>query len=301
MIMAKSKALRTAIEKGNLKDLETLVAKGSDPNKPLDDGSLPLILAALKGKGAIVKALLAAGARANLRDDGCRETALHYASTPEVAELLVEAGANVNATDEFGQTPLAGAVSAGHAAVVKLLLAHGANPNKRPSRDEDPLLHLPCLEGKTNVVQALLEGGADPDAKSADGVTPLLSVGISGEKNSAEIVSLLLKAGANPNAKMSDGRFPLYAAAVYGTPKLVLALLQGGAKIDLDNGSGETALAAAVYRNRIDTAAVLLKAGASPEARISPKHNDPNRRGKIVRELAAASRSPKIRTLFKGR
>jgi cytohesin len=300
-IMAKATSLRSSIEKGNLRALEALLAQGVDPNDPLDDGQLPLSLAALKGNAAIVKALLEAGARPNEKGQDFGETALHFATSVEVAALLVTAGADVNAADERCNSPLTSAISEGNAELVKWLLNRGSDANQRANRSGESLLDFPCLEGMVDVVRVLLEAGLDPNVPGENDVTPLLSAALSGEKNSAEIARMLLNAGADPNAKMSDGRFPLYEAATEGSPELVQVLLDGGAQIDLDEGFGETALAAAVYNNRADTAALLLKAGADPHARISPEHEDPHRRGKTVVELAAASRSSTIQRLFKRR
>ncbi|TWT78268.1 Ankyrin repeats (3 copies) [Posidoniimonas polymericola] len=72
------------------------------------------------------------GFDANFRDDDCGTTPLHYACVlnyPEIAEALLDAGADVSAACGALGAPLATAVQSGNAALVDLLLTHGADPN----------------------------------------------------------------------------------------------------------------------------------------------------------------------------
>ena len=296
---SKQQLMQRAIEKADVRGLQTLLAQGADPNGILDDGHVPLVAAVSTDDERIVAALIDAGANPRHRNQ-LGMTALQYASSPKVAALLVAAGADVNATDNYGGNPLSSVASNGDATTVKWLLSQGAREGSSDSEGNNSL-HRACLEANPRIVAALLEGGADPSARNKNGVTPLLYVAGEKGKPGVEIINLLLKAGADPNAQMVDGCFPLYEAATEGSPAAVEALLAGGALIDLDEGCGETALAAAVYSSRANTAAALLKAGANPQARISLTHEDPNRRGKSVLELATDSRSAAIRALFKSR
>jgi ankyrin repeat protein len=294
---SKQQLLERAIEKQDVKGLKAALSKGADPNASLDNGHIPLVGAVLTGNEQIVTALIEGGANPK-RKSALGETALQYAPNVKIAALLVAAGANINAVDDYGGTPLSMAASNGHPELIKWLHARGAKDGSCEP-DGTTSLHGACLEADLKTVAVLLECGADPNARTKDGLTPLLYVEGMKRKAGVEIIKLLLMAGADPNAQMVDGRFPLYEAATEGSAAAVEALLAGGAKIDLHEGLGETALAAAVYEGNADTAAALLKAGANPSARISPEHGDPGRSGKSVRELAAASRSAAIRKLFK--
>ena len=104
-----------------------------------------------------------------------------------------------------------------------------------PSDNEENLtpLHLAAwFSGSPAVIAALLQGGADPnaklDAKSAQDATPLHLA--AQETSNPAVVEALLKGGADPNAKIDDGSTPLHVAAQEtSNPEVVEALLKGGA------------------------------------------------------------------------
>ena len=116
-----------------------------------------------------VTACLDAGADPIARDGRWRETALHmaaWASTePLVIEILLEAGADVDAQDELGKTPLQGALlpsSSGEPAVIEALVLGGADPNVRDSNDWTPLHSAAFKAEDAPVIRALLAAGAPP-------------------------------------------------------------------------------------------------------------------------------------------
>jgi len=94
----------------------------------------------------------------------------HY----DTAEYLVKAGAPVNssARNELKATPLHSAAAGRHEKIVKLLLAHGADPNI-PEQGGFTSLHAAAQNGDMEIIRALLLGGADLTIKSADGKTAM--------------------------------------------------------------------------------------------------------------------------------
>jgi uncharacterized protein len=92
----------------------------------------------------------------------------------EIVTMLLEAGANVNATSHSRQTALTQSAYWGHLEVVKLLIAAGADLNARDREDDwTPLMKACLVFGSTEVVRVLLEAGADPNFRNDEGKTAL--------------------------------------------------------------------------------------------------------------------------------
>ncbi len=127
------------------------------------DGWTPLHLAAAFGSPEAVAMLLASGAAVNQRSTNpMRNQALHAAvalgRNPETVKLLVEHGAEVNAVQAGGFTPLVQAAAAGHAALVQILLAAGADREARCDRGKTAADY--ARERGHHEVLALLNQGA---------------------------------------------------------------------------------------------------------------------------------------------
>ncbi|KAI5640800.1 ankyrin repeats (many copies) domain-containing protein [Phthorimaea operculella] len=112
----------------------------------------------------------------NARDTaGRKSTPLHFAAgygRREVVEILIAAGAALQARDDGGLQPLHNACSFGHADVVRALLAAGAAPAARDNWGYTPL-HEAANKGKVDVCIALLQHGADPNIRNTEGKTCL--------------------------------------------------------------------------------------------------------------------------------
>ena len=97
-------------------------------------------------------------------------TALHLAATPEIASMLLDAGADINARNRHkfagpGNSPLSAAVYQDRRDVVRLLIERGADVNQGDNAGFTPL-HLAVATGHLEAARVLLEGGADPNARS---------------------------------------------------------------------------------------------------------------------------------------
>lgn len=206
-----------------------------------------------------VEALIAKGADVNAKDkDGA--TPLHFAAgywgggKKDIAELLLAKGANVNAKDKDGYTPLVEAVTNDHKDIAELLLAKGADINVM-GRYDRTLLMQAC--GNKDLVKLLLDKGADVNARNKVGQSPLFYV--------MELpvcrgdAKLLLAKGADANAKDQYGQTVLYKAVTSGDKDSVELLLTQGADVNAKNKGGETPLHGS---NNKDIAELLLAKGA---------------------------------------
>ena len=158
---------------------------------------------------------------------------------PDIILALIEHGADIEAINEEGSTPLACAilaVSNSHdSGYVPLLLAQGVDPVRatrnlvrEPPWDCQPL-HVACQENALGAVQCLLaEPKVDVNSRDANGQTPLH---IACSRNLISIVRLLIDADANFNTIDSDGRSPLEAAVRRGCNAMVIYLLDSGISI----------------------------------------------------------------------
>ena len=216
---------------------------------------------------ALVRALLNEGVDVDAaRADGA--TALLWAAhwdDAEAIDLLVRAGANVNAADDHGVTPLARACENASAAVVERLLDAGANPNAAQTNGLTPLMTA-ARTGSLDVVKALLARGADVDAATA--ATHETALMWATAERRLDIVRALVEQGADVHPRPRQAFSPLIAAARNGDIETAKVLLAAGAHVD-DNGSdGAHPLAYAVIAGQSAFAHFLLGQGADPNGAV---------------------------------
>jgi ankyrin repeat protein len=154
-------------------------------------------------------------------------TALHKACEEgfaEIVELLLKSntGTDPNAPDEDGLTPLHIATERGHAAIVQILVRHGADPNKQDADGQTPL-HVATYHLHPKTVRYLLKKAASPDLADVEGATPIhLAAWIGNE----ELVRMLGEAMTSAASSVDlDGQTALSLAAEQGNLACVKALL----------------------------------------------------------------------------
>jgi ankyrin repeat protein len=197
-------------------------------------------------------------------DDG-GSTALHHAAgfgPIDNLQLLVDRGADVNAKNRNGSTPLHWAVH--DEAKVRLLLSKGANVNAKQGVGRTPLYLAAMLGNGVPTMRLLLAGGADPNLASANGQTPLMMAAARGDVDG---VQLLSAKGADVNATDGAGETALMFACQSGDPRAVRLLIERGADVKVRTKRGETALGFAATAGVQESVEMLLARGADVNVR----------------------------------
>jgi ankyrin repeat protein len=314
--------LHWAVRADDLAKVNKLLAEGADAKAANRYGITPLYLACQNANPAMIERLLKAGADPNaVSTEG--ETALMTVARTgvvEAAKVLLDHGAKVDAREEWhGQTALMWAVDEKHPAMVKELIAHGADVNavsninkwerQKTAEPRDKWLPLggltPLLfaarQGCIECEQILLEAGARIDTTDPDGISPVLIAIINGHYDAA---AFLLNHGANPNLADDTGRTALFSAVDFNTmpvsnrpsPRVIenqmtsLDLI----KLLLDKGANVNAqlLKQQPYRTKLDRGDdTMLTTGTTPLLRAAKAADLP-----AMRLLLAKGADPKLAT-----
>ena len=329
-------ALMWAVAEKHLEVAPALIEHGADIHARTKGGFTPLLFAARTGNLEFAKILLGAGADVNesTPDDGSALVVASAGGYEALAMYLLDHGANPNASDAYGVTPLHLTAQRGLAnlsAIVysssrlpppnlsplelylhrlpppdmpelaKVLLAHGANPNARITKDygagRKPTrgfaqmtlvgatpFFLAAAAADVGLMRIFSAAGADPLLEANGGTTPLMVAAGMGrvqdflegeEKSVLEAVKLAVELGADVNAANIRGQTALHAAAYTGADTIIQFLADKGANVSAKDSIGETpwSIAEAFVQRPNDkggvrvhesTAALILKLGGTP-------------------------------------
>ena len=240
-------AFLQAVELGNVRAVELLLAVGCDTSLHMPTGELAIASAMKlrdsKGLGAFHLACL------NGHTD--------------VVNILLAAGISPEVTTNSLMTPLMMGCWNGHSVVVSTLLTSGADPNMTKRNGWTPLM-IGGRNGHIEVVELLLKAKVDLNASLEDGTTAIY---IASENGHSVVVSTLLTSGADPNMAKSNGWTPLMIGGRNGHIEVVELLLK--AKVDLNacNRDGATAIYIACENGYSVVVSTLLTSGANPNIR----------------------------------
>ncbi|XP_070184024.1 ankyrin repeat domain-containing protein 29-like [Littorina saxatilis] len=208
----------------------------------------------------------------NDKDMNSGQTALHIASAKgniETVKVLIEHEADIESVDNEGCTPLHEAsIQKGDTDTIRCLIQHGVDPNHmmRVAHTWVTPLFIGSCSGQKEVVEFLLQSGANADFTTASGATSLYKAAESGD---AGIVELLLdyKADTETPFHGTEGVMtPLFVASSKGNISTVKRLLEGNANPNFEGTNGITPLIIATKNDHAAVVKLLLSHGAGTNA-----------------------------------
>jgi ankyrin repeat protein len=208
-------------------------------------GYTPLHVAAMAGNADCVRILLDAGADVQARDAN-GQTPIECTLKSDfgaIASLLInyEGLGKKGKDSETAHELLSGAASMGKIHIMQVLLDYGVKANSEDVKQDSPLFAA-VVAGRSNIVKMLLERGADVNVViPGENYTPL-HLAVSAQNNALTISEMLLKHGADVNARSSDGSTALHKASLNPRPGVVELLISSGAYVNARNSSGRTPL-----------------------------------------------------------
>ncbi|GFO24292.1 serine/threonine-protein phosphatase 6 regulatory ankyrin repeat subunit b [Plakobranchus ocellatus] len=268
--------LSQAVQHGRVETVQVLINRGADVNVRHDGGKVVLVVAleCLEGSQLfkMVKFLVENGAHVNRSLPDKSPLVCAVWKGPEIVRYLLEKGADINEVgDEKGNTPLMATVILSSFSwqffdrfnLVQLLLDFGADPNIVNS-EGDTAINVAVGGQKLDVVSKLLDAGADLEMPDSDGRTPLLLAAARGQEN---IIYLLKRHGANMATLDNDGNTALslvLQTSRLPTEKTLRLLAQDKDMINKPRRDGLTPLMLAAQNADSDAIKILLELGADP-------------------------------------
>ncbi|KAL2674068.1 hypothetical protein Neosp_012514 [[Neocosmospora] mangrovei] len=247
------------------------------PMQSTDDGLTPLGWAVESGDENMAQYLLDSGADVDATN-GWGETALFQAvirRDEPIVRLLLDRGAKVNIFGTRRSSPLTLATRGGNDAIIRLLLDRGANANATATGGEPAVVYA-ARNADMTLLKLLLDHGANANATAVDGEPAVVYAARNADMT---LLKLLLDHGANANATATDSEPPVLIAARHRHISFPRLILERVAKIYTFRAFNTTTpLIEAAYRGDDEMVRLILDSGAN----LNP------RKGQGVEALATA-------------
>lgn len=198
--------------------------------------------AARSGSYDLVKFLLSKGFNVNERPAGSISPLSLIPDDPELAKLFVESGVDPCEKNSYGTDSFVVHLRRNHGKVCEYLLPFVKNPNLIDSSGIS-LIMMAASSRLTNIVEKLIQKGADINYKTKGSELTALHLGVSSQIQNLDALEVLLKNGLDINSADSEGSTALHYCAKYNRIKAAQFLIEHGADIERENKLGETTLA----------------------------------------------------------
>ena len=230
--------LHVACIRGSLKVVELLVEKEASISCRDMDGMTPLHFCCENDHTQIAIYIVRMGGDTSLRNKSGL-TSLHYICMNGNMQLTVLIrDYMINVATSTGLTLLHCAADMGHEEMVDYLVEHGAQLQPRDDEGLTPL-HMAAMGGHIGVVEMLIDLGAYWNVRDDEGNSPLL---LAAREGNADMVDCLIDCGGNVLARNDKGESALHLACEAGSMDLVKLLLERNLDINCRNKKGETPL-----------------------------------------------------------
>ncbi|KAF5306177.1 hypothetical protein FQR65_LT07453 [Abscondita terminalis] len=254
-------ALHLAAEKGFLKVCDLLLTHKAFINSKSRVGRTALHLAAMNGYTHLVKFLIkdhnAVIDILTLR----KQTPLHLAAGAgqiEVCKLLLELGANIDATDDMGQKPIHAAAQNNFSEVTQLFLQQHPSLVMATTKDGNTCAHIAAAQGSVTVIEELMKFDRQGVITARNKLTDATPLQIAAEGGHAEVVKALVRAGASCTDENKSGFTAVHLAAKNGHGQVLEVLRSTNTLRITSKKLGVTALHIAAYFGQADTVRELL-------------------------------------------
>ncbi len=175
----------------------------------------------------------------------------------KAVRLFLSAGMSPDEKND-GLPPLLEASRRGHSEVALALIEAGADVNARDAYGVTAMMFA-AICGSTEVIDRLIDAGADVNAQDLDGRSVLIEALTTENDIPVSTIQLLVEAGATPNIRISGGVTPLMLAAA-GEPEVLQMLIDAGGDVNAQDDRGATALMRATHKP--ENVSILNAAGA---------------------------------------
>ena len=198
----------------------------------------------------------------SIRKSGAN-TPLYYAAlcgfSNLVEQLTVKHPQHLDTIGGYYRTPAVAALEGRHFELAQVLHRNGSSVDPR-GRSGISTLHSVAYYGDLEMIQVLLDYGADVNAKESTGCTPLnFTLKYHFKDLDPRVVPFLLERGSDPNVQANDGLTPLYRASVSGRIEIVHVLVEHGASVEVQDRQGKTPVDVASGEHRDEIIKLLLE------------------------------------------